>query len=251
MPSVAKTSTSELEQLAGEGRDARRGSRPTAGLAPGLSSQSRAGQRAVRSAGRGRRPGWSRAATATVRGRVYRAPWHTPRRWSQPPSSRPSRPDHRPVPRGPVTLAPWEYLFESFNAVNFPDLFHPTWIAVARPAGRPRRPLQRPDARSSTAHRPYLDMWEWLWWTGPHHVRAAARRVRVFVFDFFLVLATEIDRPRRRWSGSGSSASRRSSRAYERAARAAALLHAAEVRATRRPRSDARGRGAAPARAAR
>ena len=29
-----------------------------------------------------------------------------------------------------MTLAPWEYLFLSFNNQNFPDLFHPTWIAA-------------------------------------------------------------------------------------------------------------------------
>ena len=28
-----------------------------------------------------------------------------------------------------MTLAPWEYLFQSFNSDNFPDMFHPTWIA--------------------------------------------------------------------------------------------------------------------------
>ena len=30
-----------------------------------------------------------------------------------------------------MTLAPWEYLFLPFNSHNFPDLFHPTWIAAA------------------------------------------------------------------------------------------------------------------------
>ena len=28
-----------------------------------------------------------------------------------------------------MTLAPWEYLFQSFNHDNFPDLFHPMWVA--------------------------------------------------------------------------------------------------------------------------
>ena len=28
-----------------------------------------------------------------------------------------------------MTLAPWDYLFLTFNSDNFPDLFHPTWIA--------------------------------------------------------------------------------------------------------------------------
>ena len=28
-----------------------------------------------------------------------------------------------------MTLAPWDYLFLSFNYRNFPDLFHQTWIS--------------------------------------------------------------------------------------------------------------------------
>ena len=28
-----------------------------------------------------------------------------------------------------MTLPPWEYLFTSFSSRNFPDIFHPTWIA--------------------------------------------------------------------------------------------------------------------------
>ena len=35
-----------------------------------------------------------------------------------------------------MTRWPWEYLFLPFNSVNFPDLFHPTWIALAGPADR-------------------------------------------------------------------------------------------------------------------
>ena len=27
-----------------------------------------------------------------------------------------------------MTLPPWDYLFLSFNDVNFPDLFNPIWI---------------------------------------------------------------------------------------------------------------------------
>ena len=30
-----------------------------------------------------------------------------------------------------MTFAPWDYLFLSFNSKNFPDLFHPTWVASA------------------------------------------------------------------------------------------------------------------------
>jgi hypothetical protein len=60
---------------------------------------------------------------------------------------------------------PWEYLFDSFDSINFPDLFNPVWMAslvmlvvlivlyVLR-----TRALHR--------HRLYLDMWEWLFWSG-------------------------------------------------------------------------------------
>ena len=64
-----------------------------------------------------------------------------------------------------VTLAPWDYLFLSFNSRNFPDLFHPTWIAslvllvvLLVLYNRRTQALHR--------HQPYVDLWEWLWWTG-------------------------------------------------------------------------------------
>ena len=45
-----------------------------------------------------------------------------------------------------VTLAPWEYLFTAFNHDNFPDIFHPTWIASLVLLVVLDDPLQRPDA---------------------------------------------------------------------------------------------------------
>jgi hypothetical protein len=60
---------------------------------------------------------------------------------------------------------PWLYLFEAFDPANFPDIFNPIWIAslvllvvlivvyVLR-----TRALHR--------HRLYLDMWEWIFWSG-------------------------------------------------------------------------------------
>jgi hypothetical protein len=64
-----------------------------------------------------------------------------------------------------VTLFPWDYFWLSFNKVNFPDLFDPIWMAslallvVLLVAYNVRtRQLHR--------HRLYLDMWEWLLWTG-------------------------------------------------------------------------------------
>jgi hypothetical protein len=89
-----------------------------------------------------------------------------------------------------VTLPPWEYLFTSFNSGNFPDLFHPTWIAsgillivlIVLYNFRTRR-LHK--------HAPYLDLWEWLWWTGL--ITFGLLMIEsLFVFDFILVLATAI-----------------------------------------------------------
>jgi hypothetical protein len=87
-----------------------------------------------------------------------------------------------------VTLAPWEYLFEPFSGALFPDLFHPTWIAslvllvllIVLYNVRTRR-LHR--------HQPYLDMWEWLLWTGLITFSLLIVEA-LFVFDFFLVLTT-------------------------------------------------------------
>jgi hypothetical protein len=89
-----------------------------------------------------------------------------------------------------VTLAPWEYFFTSFNSANFPDLFHPTWIAslvllVVLTI------LYNVRTRALHRHPVHLEMWEWLWWTGL--ITFSMLMVEsLFVFDFFLVLTTEI-----------------------------------------------------------
>ena len=64
-----------------------------------------------------------------------------------------------------LTLLPWEYFWIGFNKINFPDLFDPLWmgsgilliVLIALYVMRTRA-LHR--------HRLYLDMWEWLFWTG-------------------------------------------------------------------------------------
>jgi hypothetical protein len=89
-----------------------------------------------------------------------------------------------------VTLAPWDYLFESFNSHNFPDLFHPTWIASAILLAVL---LILYNVRTKALHRhpPYADMWEWLWWTGLITFGLIIIG-SLFVFDYFIVLLTEI-----------------------------------------------------------
>ena len=89
-----------------------------------------------------------------------------------------------------MTLAPWDYLFLSFNHRNFPDLFHPTWIAslvllVVLTV------LYSVRTRALRRHPPYLEMWEWLWWTGLITFSLLIIE-SLFVFDLFLVLTTEV-----------------------------------------------------------
>lgn len=89
-----------------------------------------------------------------------------------------------------MTLAPWEYFFESFNSPNFPDIFAPTWIAslallVVLAV------MYNLRSRSLRRHSIYVDMWEWLWWTGLITFGMVVIE-SIFVFDFILVLVTEI-----------------------------------------------------------
>ena len=95
-----------------------------------------------------------------------------------------------PQTRTRVTLPPWEYLFTAFNSKNFPDLFHPTWIAslvllIALIV------LYNVRTRRLHRHAPYLDMWEWLLWSGLITFSVLIVGA-LFVFDFFIVLATMI-----------------------------------------------------------
>jgi len=89
-----------------------------------------------------------------------------------------------------VTLAPWDYLFLSFNHRNFPDLFHPTWVSSAVLLVV-LAVLYYTRTRALHRHPPYLDMWEWLWWTGLITFSMLIIE-SLFVFDLILVLLTEV-----------------------------------------------------------
>jgi hypothetical protein len=89
-----------------------------------------------------------------------------------------------------VTLPPWDYLFTSFNDDNFPDLFHPTWIAAAVLLVV-LAVLYNVRTRALHRHQPYVDLWEWLWWTGLITFSLIIVEA-LFVFDFILVLATQL-----------------------------------------------------------
>ena len=89
-----------------------------------------------------------------------------------------------------MTLPPWDYLFTSFNSGNFPDLFNPVWITsgillIVLIV------LYNLRTRALHKHAPYVDMWEWLWWTGLITFLLLMIEA-LFVFDFILVLATAI-----------------------------------------------------------
>jgi hypothetical protein len=89
-----------------------------------------------------------------------------------------------------VTLAPWDYLFISFSSRNFPDIFHPTWIASVVLLAV-LVVLYNVRTRALHRHVVYVDLWEWLWWTGL--ITFSMLIVEsLFVFDFVLVLLTEV-----------------------------------------------------------
>ena len=89
-----------------------------------------------------------------------------------------------------MTLPPWDYLFRSFTSHNFPDLFHPTWIA-ALVLLVVLVILYNVRTRALHKHAPYVDLWEWLWWTGLITFVLLVIE-SIFVFDFILVLATAV-----------------------------------------------------------
>ncbi len=85
-----------------------------------------------------------------------------------------------------MKLAPWDYLFVAFNSTNFHDIFYPTWI-VALILLVALGILYALRTRQLRHHPPYLELYEWLFWTGLitySWILISA----VFVFDFFLVL---------------------------------------------------------------
>jgi hypothetical protein len=87
-----------------------------------------------------------------------------------------------------VKIPPWEYLFTSFDSVNFPDLYVPLLLAsivmliVTVVVYNVRtRQLHR--------HSIYVQMYEWLLWTGV--ITYSLMVVYwIFRFDFIIVLAT-------------------------------------------------------------
>src|SRR5207244_10786125 len=85
---------------------------------------------------------------------------------------------------------PWEYLFRPFNPHLFPDLFTPTWVAsLVLLIGL----VVLYNVRTKALHRhaPYLDLYEWLLWTGLTFF-GLLLTASLFAFDLILVLIIEV-----------------------------------------------------------
>ena len=83
---------------------------------------------------------------------------------------------------------PWEYLFISFNSFNFRDIFDPIWLSsllllIALVI------LYNVRTRQLRAHPPYLEMYEWLLWTGVISFGLLVTYA-LFVFYFLFVIIT-------------------------------------------------------------
>ena len=87
-----------------------------------------------------------------------------------------------------MTLPPWEYLFLAFNEDNFPDLFNAIWVfsligAIATVV------LYNVRTRQLRRHQVYVDMYEWLLWSGVIFFFLLLVYA-VFVFDFLFVVVS-------------------------------------------------------------
>ena len=87
-----------------------------------------------------------------------------------------------------MQLLPWEYLFKSYNKVNFPDLYtlltfaSLLWLIASVVVYNVR-------SRQLRRHAVYVQMYEWLMWTGV--ITTSLMLVYfIFHFDMIIVLGT-------------------------------------------------------------
>ena len=83
-----------------------------------------------------------------------------------------------------MRLLPWEYLFTRFDTHAFPDLYTSTWVATL---GLLAALVVLYSVRTRALHRhaPYLDMYEWLLWTG---ISLFGLVLVAAVFNFYLIV---------------------------------------------------------------
>ena len=89
-----------------------------------------------------------------------------------------------------MRLPPWDYLFEPFNPHFFPDLFTPTWV-VSLVLLIGLGILYSIRTKRLHRHPPYLDLYEWLLWTGLSAF-GLLLTASVFSFDLILVLVIAV-----------------------------------------------------------
>ena len=87
-----------------------------------------------------------------------------------------------------MRLLPWDYLFTRFSVHTFPDLYTPMWVAslvllVILVV------LYNVRTRALHRHAVYLDMWEWLLWTG---ISLFGLILVAAVFNFYLIVVLVI-----------------------------------------------------------
>jgi hypothetical protein len=83
-----------------------------------------------------------------------------------------------------VRLLPWEYLFTRFDVHKFHDIYTPTWVAaVLLLVGLVI--LYNARTRALHRHAVYLDMYEWLLWTG---ISLFGLILVAAVFNFYLIV---------------------------------------------------------------
>jgi hypothetical protein len=87
-----------------------------------------------------------------------------------------------------VNLWPWEYLFRSFTQINFPDLHKPfLWASILLLIATVV--VYNVRTRQLRRHAIYLQMYEWLLWTGI--ITFSLMVVYwIFSFDMIIVLST-------------------------------------------------------------
>ena len=85
-----------------------------------------------------------------------------------------------------MKLLPWDYLFVAFDKLGFPDLFDPLWIASLVML-IVLLVLYTLRTRALHRHRLYLDMWEWLFWSGLITFFLVIVGA-IFRFDFIVIL---------------------------------------------------------------
>ena len=147
-----------------------------------------------------------------------------------------------------MTLAPWDYLFVSFNSQELPGPLPPDVDRRGRPAGGPAGPLQRPDAGAPPPPAVPRDVGVAVV-DRAHHVQPDRDRGALR-----LRLLPRAGRPRSsasgRWSGSASCASRRCWTPTRRGSPASATTRSRSSRTRSRRSGSAAAAGPRAARSA-